>query len=226
MLEEENPGDSTPTWWIDKDVPGTGDRPEWLADKFKSVADMATSYSELEKKISSMPNAPESYDFSKHESVFKKDHPAMKELQDFYKENKITQDVLDKTFSSILEYTKIDEAAEKAKLGEDADARIKELNNWAESNFSQDTFKALTDNMVTVDAIKAMEEVRKKMVDNIQSPPKDGTGASEAVDRKAVEDEMYANYEKYQTDAAYRQQMDRKLEALARQEGVVDKRLG
>ena len=40
------------------------DRPEWLPEKFKTPEDFAKSYGELEKKIGSMPKAPESYDLA------------------------------------------------------------------------------------------------------------------------------------------------------------------
>tara|TARA_X000000950_G_scaffold272035_1_gene354056 strand:- start:1138 stop:1959 length:822 start_codon:yes stop_codon:yes gene_type:complete len=37
---------------------------EGLPEKFKTVADMAKSYAELEKKVSTQPKAPDQYDFS------------------------------------------------------------------------------------------------------------------------------------------------------------------
>lgn len=40
------------------------DRPEWLPEKFKTPEDFAKSYGELEKKLGSVPKAPDEYDFS------------------------------------------------------------------------------------------------------------------------------------------------------------------
>ena len=41
-----------------------GERPEWLPEKFQSPQAMAESYAELEKKLGSVNQAPESYDIS------------------------------------------------------------------------------------------------------------------------------------------------------------------
>ena len=53
---------SQPSWFLDEGIPGIGERPQWLNEKFKTAADLAKSYNELEKKFS---QAPEEYDLSK-----------------------------------------------------------------------------------------------------------------------------------------------------------------
>ena len=60
--EVTTPASDAPSWFIDEGRAGVGERPSWLSDKFKTAADMAKSYSELEKKFGT---APEEYDFSK-----------------------------------------------------------------------------------------------------------------------------------------------------------------
>jgi len=49
-------------WFYTDGVKGNGDKPEWLADKYKSVADKANGYSEIQKKFSNFTGAPEKYD--------------------------------------------------------------------------------------------------------------------------------------------------------------------
>jgi len=223
--------ESEPTWHIDENTPGVGDRPEWLPEKFKSTQAMAKSYGELEKKIGSSPSAPDAYDFGELKDKFDVDNEHMVELQDFYKENKISQEVFEKTMSSIAGYSNsfdVDIAAEKAKLGEGADKRLETLDNWAKANFTESSFKALTANLGTAAAVIAMEEVRTKMLGSTQTPPSgdDSTTTTPEYTREEIEQEIYDNREKYKTDAKYRAEMRGKMGSIAGGAGFVDKKGG
>lgn len=232
MENEENPTDgaqeSQPSWLIDDDTPGVGDRPEWLPEKFKSAKALAKSYSELEKRIGTSPQAPESYDFGDYKEVFDPENEHMANLQNLYKENKISQEVFEKTMESMTGYLVPDVAAERAKIGEDADKRIEILDNWAKANFSEKAFNALTSTMVTSDAILAIEEIRNKMLEGKQTPPSssDETGTPPEYTRKELEQEMYENREKYKSDSKYRAEMKAKFSRVAANAGFVDKRGG
>ena len=90
-----------PKWYIDENLPGPGDRPEFLPDKFKSVADMAKGYSELEKKFG---QAPSEYDFSKGESWMDENYDGFKEFAQLAKERRVPQDVIDKMLEATGTY--------------------------------------------------------------------------------------------------------------------------
>jgi len=214
---EPGTGDE-PTWWWDKSTPGTGDRPDWLPSQFKSAEDASRSYSELSKKIGT---APDTYDWSAGKSWVEPEYEPLQELATFAKSKHVPQDVFDKMLDTVGKYLdefKVDYTEEKSLLGENAEERLKTINNWAKSNFTEDTFHALTANMQTADAVKAIEEIRNKMIENNTMIP---TGNESAEDNfetlDDVETEMMTNIEKYKIDAKYRRTITAKIEkAMAR----------
>lgn len=231
MSTEENEnsggeeGNSAPAWMIDDSIPGVGPRPEWLPEKYKSMKDAMTSNAALEKKMGL--GTVSEYDFGDFAGVFDKDHASIKELTAFAKENHISQDVFSKFIGSISKYGESlvpNDAAIKAELGADADKRLETLNNWVEANLSGDSAKALTENLNSVATIKAMEEIRSKMLQNNSTIP-NGTEGSEGSSETVAElqDEISKNYDKFKTDPVYQKDWRRRLSAASRNSGYVDK---
>ncbi len=215
-----------PSWWWDKSTPGNGDRPDWLPVQFKSAEDAARSYSELSKKVGT---APDNYDWSQGKSWVEPEYEPMQELAAFAKSKHVPQDVFDKMLNTVGKYLdefKIDYAEEKAALGDKAEERVKTINNWAKSNFSEDTFHALTANMQTADAVKAIEEIRTKMIENMTTIPTGNEDAGEGAETlDDVQNEMSQNLSKYQTDAKYRKEITGRIEKASNRNsgGFVDK---
>src|SRR5258706_8354397 len=134
-----------PKWYIDDGVPGSGERPSWLNEKFKSTADLAKSYHELEKKVGTVPD---DYDFSKSKYL-DPDYVPFHELKQIAKEKRVPQEVIDKMLESVDKYMdefSTNDKEEIDKLGPNALDRLTTLNNWAKANLSQDSFEALTGN--------------------------------------------------------------------------------
>lgn len=213
-----------PKWWLDDDTPGSGDRPVWLPEKYKSASDVAKAYKELEKKFGT---APEKYDWSKGAGWAEPEYEHFQELESYAKSKHVPQDVFDKMLESVGTYLnefKVDYTEEKAKLGDNVAERLNVLNNWAKSNFSEDTYHALTANMKTADAVKAIEEMRTKMIENNTTIPtgNEATAHSGAT-LESVQQELTDNIVKYQNDASYRKAITAKLEAVANQSHYVDK---
>ena len=213
-----------PSWWIDEGMPGAGDRPEWLPEKFKSVADAAKSYTELEKRVGS---APKDYDISKGESWIDADFAPFQDMLEHAKSKHVPQDVIDSMLESVGSYLNefnIDYSKEREKLGPNADERLNVLENWAKANFSQDTFDALTNNMRTADAIKAIEEVRAKMNANTTNIPSNNMDAAASMpNMQDIQAELNRNLDKYKTDPAYRRELQAKMEMAAKGAGYEDK---
>jgi len=216
---DENPGETTnnegAAWHWDDNTPGQGDRPEWLQPKFKSVAEAAKSFNELEKLKGS---APQEYDLSKGEAWIEPAYEPFQEMLDLAKSKHVPQEVMDKILDSVGSYLdefKTDMAEEKTKLGEKATERLQILNNWAKSNLSQKAYNALTTGMRTAEQIEALEEIRSKMLSNNTMVP--GANNSVASGNMTIEEyrsELNANYTKFKTDPAYRKEMNRKLESI------------
>lgn len=211
--ESQGSGSPEPSWWWDKSTPGNGDRPDWLPSQFKSAEDAARSYQELSKKVGT---APDAYDWSAGKSWVEPEYEPMQELAAFAKSKHVPQDVFDKMLNTVgtyLDEFKIDYNEEKVALGENAEERLKTINNWAKSNFTEDTFHALTASMQTADAVKAIEEIRSKMIENMTTIPTGNEDAGATVESlEDIQGEMAANFEKYQSDAKYRREITAKIE--------------
>jgi hypothetical protein len=213
----EGDGAQTPSWYWDENTPGVGARPDYLPEKFKSVADAAKSYAELEKRVGS---APSEYTLEKGESWIDPDYAPFQDMLDFAKQKHVPQDVMDSMLESVSKYLdefKVDQNEEKTKLGEKADERLGLLDNWAKSNFSPETYQALLNNLKTADAILAFEEVRNKMLNSsTQVPNSNHSSQVEMPTLQDIQNEMTNNLEKYKTDAKYRKELQAKMEMAAK----------
>lgn len=214
----------TPTWFIDEGVPGIGDRPIWLPDKFKSAADLAKSYGELEKKVGT---APDEYDFSNAKFI-DADYVPFQEFQQLAKDKRVPKEVMDKLNESLNKYVdefKTDPADEIKKFGENAKERLLILDNWAKANLSKESYEGLTSNLKTAEAMKALEELRGKMMSSTPQVPNGNNGATH--NTATLDDlkmELSNNLEKYKTDANYRKELSARLEVAAKNApGYIDK---
>jgi hypothetical protein len=213
-----------PKWFIDENIPGPGDRPAWLPEKFKSVADMAKSSSELEKRLGTVPD---SYDFSKSKFI-DPDYVPFQDLQTLAKEKRVPQEFIDKMLESVDKYVNefsTDTAEELKKLGDNAKERVVTLDNWAKANLSQESYEALTNKLTNAESIKALEELRGKMMSssNVQVPNSNGQveNANSMDDLKL---ELANNLDKYKTDIKYQKDWQKRMElAVKNMPGLVDK---
>lgn len=223
MTESITPPVDTPKWFIDEGVPGVGDRPEWLGEKFKSAADLAKSYNELEKRVGT---APETYDLSKSRYI-DPEFASFKDLQDYAKSKRVPQDVMDKMIESVDKYLdefSTDQAEEYKKLGENSTERLKTLDNWTKANFSKESYEALSSSVRTADGIKALEEVRAKLMSSNSMVPNGNEGSeTNGITVADIQKEMSLNLDKYKADPIYRAQLQAKIAIAAKTSGLVDK---
>lgn len=218
------PAENTePSWFIAEGVPGPGERPEWLGDKFKTVADLAKSYTELEKRTGKVPDQ---YDFSKAEWI-DPDYVPFQDLAAKAKEMRVPQEFIDLMGDSVGKYLSefsSDPKEEMAKLGEGAKEKIEVLNNWAKANLSEDAAKALFSEIRTADAIKAIDELRSKMMENATQVPGGNSDANSNQETLSdIQSEMVANLEKYKQDTKYQAEIRARMERVSAQSQYVDK---
>jgi hypothetical protein len=213
-----------PTWWIDDKTPGSGDRPAWLESKFKNVAHLAESYKEMEKRVGYVP---EEYDLSKSRYL-DPDYVPFQELKELAKEKRVPQEVMDKMLESIDKYMdefSINETEEVQKLGDNAKDRLTTLNNWAKANLSQESFEALTGSVRTAEALKALEELRGKMMENNTAVPNGNEDSqSNGVTLEQVQAELTTNLQKYKEDPKYRAELQQRMELASKGSSYVEKR--
>lgn len=220
MTQENN---EQPKWLIDEGMPGIGERPSWLPDKYKSVADLAKSNAELEKKLGTVP---EQYDFAKSRFL-DPDYVPFQELQVAAKERRVPQEFIDKMIESVDKYVdefRTDTAEELKKLGDNARERVVTLDNWAKANLSKDSYEGLTNSLNNAEAVKALEELRGKMMSTTPQVPNNQGDVSSGQSLDDVKMELQNNLQKYKTDENYRKDIGKRLEVAAKNApGFVDK---
>lgn len=220
-MTDETP--TPPSWFIDEGIPGVGERPAWLGEKFKTAADLARSYSELEKKFS---QTPEEYDLAKSRFL-DADYVPFQDFMELAKEKRVPKEVMDKMVESVDKYMdefSIDYSEEIKKLGDNAQDRIRTLDNWAQANLSKDAYEALTENLNNAAAIKALEELRGKMMSGNPVIPNGNDGGANGVESlHDIQAEITNNLQKYKADPKYRLELQGRLEIASKNSGVVDK---
>lgn len=210
-----DPGTESASWYWDENTPGIGERPSFLPEKYKTVADVAKAQRELEQRLGS---APAEYDFSKGESWIEPEYEPFHEMAEFAKSKHVPQEVMDKMLETVgmyLDEFKTDLNEEKLKLGERASERLGILNNWARANLSEKAYLSLSAGMRTADAIEALEEIRAKMESgNTMIPNSNASLAQGGMTIEEYRSELQSNYSKFKSDPAYRKQMEGKLESI------------
>ena len=218
-----NENNEQPKWFIDEGIPGIGERPSWLPDKYKTVADLARSNSELEKRYGTVPDK---YDFEKSRFL-DPDYVPFQELQEVAKERRVPQEFIDKMIESVDKYVdefRTDTAEELKKLGDNAKERVITLDNWAKANLSREAYEGLTNSLSNAESIKALEELRGKMMSNTPQVPNNQGNVSGGQSLDDVKMELQNNLQKYKDDPKYRADIQKRLEQAAKNvPGYVDK---
>ena len=156
------------------------------------------------------------------------DYVPFHELKQVAKEKRVPQEVIDKMLESVDKYMdefNTDEKEEFEKLGPNAKDRLTTLNNWAKANLSQDSFEALTGNLRTAESVKALEELRSKMMSTTPQVPSGNDGAvHNSASLEDIKLELSNNLAKYKSDPNYRRDLQSRLEIASKNvSGYVDK---
>jgi hypothetical protein len=224
-VEVKTPDPNTPSWYIDEGIPGVGNRPAWLPEKYKSAAEVAKAYTELQKKFG---EAPAEYDLSKSKFI-EPDNAHLQEMAKYAREKRVPADVIDKvlaTYDKYYEENSINYDEEAKKLGDNAKERVTVLDNWAKANLSEEAYKGLTAALKSADSVKALEELRGKMMSSTTMVPNgndDGKNTEATLDTLKAELQDPANLKKYKEDVKYRKDYSARLELAAKNSGYVDK---
>jgi hypothetical protein len=153
-------------WYYDENVKGNGNKPEWLKDKYKTTADQAKAYAELEKKLGAFTGAPENYDLSLGDEIgikFEADDPLLKELIDTAKEKGVSQEFMTdllKMHAKALTANIPDPEVEIKKLGPNGPAEVRALSEWASAKFTQEEYGIFKRMMSSAEAVRFFEKVR------------------------------------------------------------------
>lgn len=161
-------------WYLSDGVAGQGEAPDWFkADKYKSVDEQAKAYLELEKRFGSFTGAPKDgvYKINPPEGIqveFDTEHELFQGLNKWAKESNLSQAGYDQVIGMLAQYEASmapDMGEIKKQVGENADARISSVNQWAKSNLTEDQYKAFRSAQTqsnAADVFKAFEAVIAK----------------------------------------------------------------
>lgn len=239
-VNETNANAPAPSDWNFADgIPGTGERPDWFkGDKYKSVADQAKAYADVEKRMHEQSAeinkyktaAPEKYDWKELKDVFG-NNPHMTEFAEVMRQHGVPQESFEVALEKLVDYDLSrmpNQQAEIQKLGPDADKKLEILSQWAANELPQefhDTFGKLT---ATAEAVQMFDAMRQKMTSLTSiNPPVNGqqpTSAPTKMSRAEVQAEMNANAKKYETNAAYRAEIREKLAMTIDEGGFTEQR--
>ena len=216
-VEEQSGGVSQESDWLLADeVAGEGDRPEWFKDKYKSVADQAKAYSELEKKFGGFTGSPEDdYEMSLPEGIdgeFNVEDPRIEWFKNAAKEANMSQEA----FTNILhgwvsqEVGSVNASKEEEikALGNNAQSRLRDLGDWGQANLSEDQFEDFKGLASTARGVQVLEALIQKSSEGRMPSARETTkpGVSEQELK-----EMIASPE-YQTSPAYRSKVTKMYE--------------
>ena len=92
------------------------------------------------------------------------------------------------------------------------------------ANLSDDSYKALSRNLQSADSIKALEELRSKVMNsNTVIPNGNESSQTEVSTVDTIQAEIVQNIEKYKTDTKYRADVQGRLEIAVKRTNMVDK---
>ncbi len=215
-----------PKWYLSEGVGGEGEAPDWFkADKYKTVDAQAQAYTALEQRFGAFTGAPEDgvYKINSPEGFqveFDTENQMFQDLNKWSSESQLSQKAYDDLIGMFTRYEAgllPDMGAMKKQLGDNADARLTSLSQWAKSNLTDDQYKAFrmsqtqnnaADVFVAMEAIvaKTRQVAMPKVGDDV--PGAVPTGLEEINVLQAAKNEDGTR--KYEMDQDYREMVEKK----------------
>lgn len=170
---DDNSGSESQAWSYAEGVVGAGEVPEWFkGDKYKSVAEQAKAYTELEGKFGSFTGAPEEYgvfvsDELKEQGLeISADDPIMEEAMKFARDSNMNQEGFNQmvnlyAMTQIAEQTAISDAKaeEITALGPNSETRLDNLAKWGKANMSEDQYAGFEEMIQSAASVQAVERL-------------------------------------------------------------------
>ena len=214
-----------PTWHYAEGVPGQGDKPEFLKDKYANITEQAKAYTELESRFGAFTGAPEKYEINISDQLkeggidIDDSDPIMSEAMEFANNANMGQEGFDKmielyAMSKVAEGEALEayKANELKALGSNGEVRIDNLNAWANANLPEDMIEGFQGMANSAASVQALEKL-VSMTRNAPVNPEEGQAAGgvteEEVNKLVFEKDQYGN-RRMAIDPAFR----RKVEAM------------
>lgn len=209
--------EATPASWMwGESLVGDGEKPEWFKDsKYKSVAEQAKAYTELEKRFGGFVGAPqEGYQLAEELSSLS-DDPSVKSVLDILKESNASNDLANKLIGTYMESQK--QLAEQAiaremeLLGDNRDYRINAIKEFANANIPQNLQEAFAGMVTSASHIEVIESLMKRMQGSAVAP--ENTTPKSTVSSESLREMMFKTNENGQLlssiDPEYKRKVDK-----------------
>ncbi len=151
-------------FFLSEGIKGVGDQPEWYkADKYKSIAEQAKAYTELEKKFGGFTGAPKD-GYAVYDGV-ESDDALWGELVEFGTKQNMSQAAMNEAWELLTAQEQaIEEVSietEMAKLGDNAVERIKVVEQYMKNNLDGDTYEELRYAVNSAESVQLIEALIK-----------------------------------------------------------------
>ncbi len=160
LLDASTPELSDGEYFLSDGIKGTGDMPEWYkGDKYKSVAEQAKAYTELEKKFGGFTGSPK--DGYQGPEGIEADDALLQELTGFATKTNMSQEAFGEAWELLSAQGEAVEAVtqeqEIAQLGPNASERIKNVEGFLRNNLDGETYDEIRDLVTDAKSIQLIE---------------------------------------------------------------------
>ena len=160
LLDQSSPELSEGEYFLSEGIKGAGEMPEWYnPTKYKSVAEQAKAYTELEKKFGGFTGAPKD-GYAGPEGVESGD-ALLEELTEFATRTNMSQDAFNDAWELLTAQSEaveqVEQEQELAKLGDNAQQRIKTIEGFMKNNMSPEDFDVARDLVTTAESVQLIE---------------------------------------------------------------------
>jgi hypothetical protein len=203
----------SPAWMWADGIKGEGDKPEYLLEKYKSVAEQARALPEALKRFGAFKGAPEAYSFDNLPEGIDKASPILQGFTDTFKEMNLDQQGFEKMASKFAEIGNSMAAKSQEEIVREAGSKevVDRVANWAK-NFSPEVQESIKEWSLSGKDIKALDMIRAGRANSVAPTANQFESRHSYETVKAIEAEKNKNWKQYQNDEAYRSEIARRWE--------------
>jgi hypothetical protein len=219
-VTESTPQSNEPSWWIDDNTPGQGERPAWLPPKYKKVSDLGNGYMEAEKRLGAFTGAPEEYNLGDLE--IDESQLIVQEIKAVGKELNMSEEGLKKFLGRLSTAVETETEAhledQIKQLGKDGERLLTQYKNLTQDYFAPEEAEIIKGWVRTADDLKM---ITKLMATTNRSAVPTSQSVALANNHESVADlraELTSNIQKFENDRNYQKNWSKRMEqAVARE---------
>jgi len=162
LLDASAPTLNEGEYFLSDGIKGSGDTPEWYkGDKYKSVAEQAKAYTELEKKFGGFTGAPKD-GYSGPEGI-EGDDALLQELTEFATKTNMSQEAFGDAWELLSAQgqavEQVTQEQEIASLGDNAQERIKNVEGYLKNNLDAEVYEEVRNLVTDARSIQLVEHL-------------------------------------------------------------------